>query len=199
MTTTRHELILGGARSGKSRAAETRALAWLAGAPGREATLIATAWAGDVEMAARIGRHRIDRARRAPDLATCELCARPEPLALAACIAELSAPHRLLVVDCLTLWLAQCALPPPALETAAAALDAQALGPELAGTVTRASGPLVLVSNEIGLGVMPMAAQARACVDALGRLHQLLAAECDRVTLMVAGLPLTVKPVPKAP
>lgn len=197
MTATRHELILGGARSGKSRAAESRALAWLAGAPGREAMLIATAWAGDVEMAARIDRHRIDRARRVPDLATCELCTRPEPLALAACIDEHSAPHRLLVVDCLTLWLTQCALPPPALAAAAAALDPQALDTELAHTVARASGPLVLVSNEIGLGVMPMAAQARACVDALGRLHQLLGAVCDRVTLMVAGLPLTVKPAPE--
>lgn len=186
MNTFGHELVLGGARSGKSRLAESRAAAWLDSAPGRDAMLIATALPGDDEMAARIARHRADRARRLPALRAVDV-----PLALAQALRRHGAAHRLLVVDCLTLWLTQCLLPmglpepdaPPWLERQVELLDALRACP----------GPVVLVSNEIGMGVMPMSPEARACVDAMGRLHQAVAAACARVTLMVAGLPLTVK------
>jgi adenosylcobinamide kinase/adenosylcobinamide-phosphate guanylyltransferase len=179
-----HELILGGAKSGKSRRAEDLAAHWLAGAGGRSAVLLATALAGDDEMAARIARHRRDRAERLPALATVEV-----PVDLPAALQAQDDPQRLLLVDCLTLWLTQCLLPPPG----AAPQDWPALEQALLQAVQAARSPLVFVSNEIGLGAMPMSPEARRCVDALGLLHQRLAAACDRVTLMVAGLPLAVK------
>lgn len=182
-----HELILGGARSGKSRAAEQRAANWLAGAQGRSATLIATALAADDEMAARIARHRADRASRLPALATVEATA-----ALAEAIHQHGRPGRLLVVDCLTLWLTQCLLPPPG----QAAADWPAARAGLLQALHQSPSPLVLVSNEIGLGVLPLAREARACIDELGRLHQDVAARCSRVTLMVAGCALAVKDQP---
>ena len=101
-----HELILGGARSGKSACAEGRARQWLAG--GGEATLIATALAADAEMMERIARHRAERAQRAPGLQTHE-----EPVDLGGALRRLGRPGQLLVVDCLTLWLSQALLPPP--------------------------------------------------------------------------------------
>ncbi len=176
-------LILGGARSGKSRRAEQLAADWLA-APAQEALLLATAWAGDAEMAARIARHRQDRALRVPALACLEV-----PVQLPAAIRAHSAPQRLLVVDCLTLWLSQLRMPPPGQPTQ----HAPRLEAELVEAVAAAPGPLLLVSNEIGLGVLPMSREAREVVDALGALHQRLAAACERVTLMVAGLPLSLK------
>jgi len=192
-----HELILGGARSGKSRCAESRAAAWLA-TPGHDALLIATALAGDAEMAERIACHRTDRAARLPALATVEVGAE-----LALTITEHAAPHRLLVVDCLTLWLTQLRMPLPALvdpdrpaalaDPLAMLADADRHTAALLQALAMAAGPVVLVSNEIGQGVMPMSAEARAFVDALGRLHQQVAALCGRVTLMVAGLELAVK------
>lgn len=181
-----HELILGGARSGKSRAAEQRAAQWLAAAPDRAATLIATALPGDEEMAARIARHRADRAARLPTMDTAEA-----PRALGAVIRRLADARRLLVVDCLTLWLTQCLLPPDG-----AALDAEGWHDEqddLLAALHESASPVVLVSNEIGLGVMPMSREARACVDALGWLHQAVGERCARITLMVAGCALAVK------
>jgi len=178
-----HELILGGARSGKSRCAEQRAAAWLA-TPAHTATLVATALAGDDEMAQRIARHRADRLQRVPRLATLE-----EALALPEVIASRSAPERLLVVDCLTLWMTNLHLP---LHGAPLA-DAGAREAALLAALAAARGPVVLVGNEIGLGVLPLAHEARLFVDALGRLHQQLAALCSRVTLMVAGLEVAVK------
>jgi adenosylcobinamide kinase / adenosylcobinamide-phosphate guanylyltransferase len=178
-----HELILGGARSGKSRCAEQRAAAWIA-QPGHGVLLLATALAADAEMAARIRRHRADRAERVPVLATLEV---PEHLAQA--VAEHAAPQRLLVVDCLTLWLTQMLMPPPGRPPA----DADSAQDALLNALAAAPGPVVLVSNEIGLGVMPMSAEARGVVDALGRLHQRVAAACQRVTLMVAGIEMPVK------
>ena len=179
-----HELILGGAKSGKSRRAEDLAARWLVAAPGRSALLLATALAGDDEMAARIVRHRRDRAERAPALATLEV-----PVDLPAALRAQDDPARLLLVDCLTLWLTQCLLPPPGV----AAQDWPTQERALLQAVQAARSPLLLVSNEIGLGVLPMSPEARRCVDALGLLHQRLAARCERVTLMVAGLPLRVK------
>jgi adenosylcobinamide kinase / adenosylcobinamide-phosphate guanylyltransferase len=188
-----HELILGGARSGKSRCAEQRAADWLA-VPGHSALLLATALAADAEMAARIARHRADRASRLPALPTLEV-----PRQLAAAVARHSAPERLLVVDCLTLWLTQLLMPPenqpPENQPPEGlpAADADAEQDALLQALLSACGPVILVSNEIGLGVMPMSAAARGAVDALGRLHQRVAAACERVTLMVAGIALPVK------
>jgi adenosylcobinamide kinase/adenosylcobinamide-phosphate guanylyltransferase len=181
-----HELILGGAKSGKSRTAELRAKAWLEGESGRSATLIATALAGDEEMAERIRRHQADRAARVGALQTVEA-----PLDLAGAIRQHGHARRLLVVDCLTLWLTQCLLPPTG-----TGLDREAWAAREEGLLQAlrvSASPVVLVSNEIGLGVMPMSREARACVDALGLLHQRVAAQCARVTLMVAGCELKVK------
>lgn len=183
-----HELILGGQRSGKSRCAELRALAWLAADPQRSATLIATARADDVEMRTRIERHRADRARAAPAMGTIEV-----PRELAAAIAEHSRPERLLVVDCLTLWLTQLLMPGDGgVPVDGNDLDAARTG--LCRAVDTAPGPVLLVSNEIGLGVTPLGRETRRFVDEIGRLHQALAALCPRVTLMVAGIEWPVKP-----
>jgi adenosylcobinamide kinase / adenosylcobinamide-phosphate guanylyltransferase len=181
-----HELILGGARSGKSRCAELRAAAWLA-RPGHSAVLLATALAGDAEMKARIARHRADRAASLPAMVTLEV-----PLILPQAITTHAAPERLLVVDCLTLWLTNLLMPlqPP---NGAPADGAAAMEDALLNALRHAGGPVLLVSNEIGQGVMPMSAEARAFVDALGRLHQRVAAVCERVTLMVAGIEVPVK------
>jgi adenosylcobinamide kinase / adenosylcobinamide-phosphate guanylyltransferase len=180
-----HELILGGQKSGKSRCAEQRAAAWLA-RPGRRAVFVATALAGDDEMRARIQRHRADRARRVPTLACVE-----EPLDLASALRCHGNAACLVLVDCLTLWLTNWLMPlHGAVDEAAWQVQRDAL----IEAVGRDDRPLVLVSNEIGLGLTPMSPEARRFVDELGQLHQVLARRCSRVTLMVAGLPLTVKP-----
>jgi len=183
---SQHELILGGAKSGKSRIAEARATAWLGGGTDREAVLIATALAGDDEMAERIRRHQADRAARAPALATIEAVQD-----LPGAVGRHAGAQRLLVVDCLTLWLTQCLLPPQGAGMSAAAWQAEQQ--RLLDALRDSAGPVVLVSNEIGLGVMPMSREARDCVDALGLLHQRVAALCGRITLMIAGCELSVK------
>jgi adenosylcobinamide kinase / adenosylcobinamide-phosphate guanylyltransferase len=187
-----HELLLGGTRSGKSRCAESRAATWLQ-RPGHQALLLATALAGDEEMHARISRHRIDRAQRLPALQTLEV-----PHDLPAAVREASTPQRLLVVDCLTLWLTQALMPAVPLADPAdpAAAEAAWLQQQdaLCQALREAAGPVVLVSNEISLGVTPLGREVRRFLDALGFLHQRVAAECSRVTLMVAGLELRVKP-----
>lgn len=189
----RSELILGGQKSGKSRRAELLARDWLARSPGHRALLIATAQPWDGEMRARIARHQHDRAERVPGLATLE-----EPRDLAGAIARHSQPHSLLVVDCLTLWLTNWTMPAGA-ETLdseqkkALELDWQAQVAQFFIAIERAPGPVVLVGNEIGLGVIPMGREVRAFVDALGLLNQQAAQACQRVTLMAAGLPLTLK------
>jgi adenosylcobinamide kinase/adenosylcobinamide-phosphate guanylyltransferase len=186
----RSEFILGGQKSGKSRRAEAIARDWLAADAAHQAVLIATAQAGDEEMRARIARHRAERAQRLPGMSTVE-----EPLGLAQAIARESRPHRLVVVDCLTLWLTAQLMP---LNTES---EEKTPNPsaEWSGDATlieaiiQAPGPLVLVGNEIGLGVIPLGREVRAFVDALGRLNQQVAAACERVTFMAAGLPLTLK------
>lgn len=190
------ELILGGQKSGKSRRAEHLANAWLAGVEvngqPRQATLIATAQPWDAEMQRCIARHQTDRAQRAPGLATLE-----EPLALAQAISRLSAPHHLLVVDCLTLWLTNLLMPAEVAEnpqqphsTTPTSVDAVAA---LLAALRSAPGPVVLVSNEIGLGVIPMGEQMRHFVYTAGQVNQAVAAVSQRVVLMVAGLPMGVK------
>jgi adenosylcobinamide kinase/adenosylcobinamide-phosphate guanylyltransferase len=181
-----NELILGGQKSGKSRCAEQRAADWLARGDRREAVLIATAMAGDGEMAARIARHRAERATRVPRLQTLEV-----PHELPVAITEHASPRRLLVVDCLTLWLTQLRLP----LTGQALTESQWLARQaaLCDALREAPGPVVLVSNEIGLGLAPLSRESREFLDALGFLHQRVAAVCERVTLMVAGLEMAVK------
>ncbi len=189
LTIAKSELILGGQRSGKSRRAELLARTWLAQSPQHRAMLIATAQPWDAEMRERIARHQRDRAERVPGLQTVE-----EPLRLAETIAAHSRPDTLLVVDCLTLWLTNLLMPAenstsnPALDP-----DAQASIAMLLGAIRGAAGPVVLVGNEIGLGVIPLGREVRAFVDALGRLNQDVAQACTRVTLMAAGLPLALK------
>ncbi|MDP9902532.1 bifunctional adenosylcobinamide kinase/adenosylcobinamide-phosphate guanylyltransferase [Variovorax ginsengisoli] len=182
-------LILGGQKSGKSRHAELLARDWLAGPAGRRAVLIATAQPWDEEMRERIARHQRDRAERVPGLATLEA-----PIALAAAVASHSAPDTLVVVDCLTLWLTNLLMPAQGAPAEAAVATDAAM--RLRSALQDARGPVVLVGNEIGLGVIPMGREVRAFVDALGQLNQQVAAACDRVVLMAAGLPLTLKAPP---
>lgn len=189
LTIARSELILGGQKSGKSRRAELLARTWLAASPQHRATLIATAQPWDDEMRERIARHQRERAERVPGLQTLE-----EPLQLAEAMAAHSRPDTLLVVDCLTLWLTNLLMPAEnSKPNQAVASDAQASIAMLLGATRSAAGPVVLVGNEIGLGVIPLGREVRAFVDALGRLNQDVAQACTRVTLMAAGLPLTLK------
>lgn len=186
----RSELILGGQKSGKSRRAETLARDWLAQSASHHAVLIATAQPWDDEMRERIARHQVDRAARVPGMTTVE-----EPLALAVSIAQRSRPDTLVVVDCLTLWLTNWLMPAePILEQnkPLAPVNAKQVA-MLLRAIENAPGPVVLVGNEIGLGVIPLGSEVRAFVDALGRLNQDVARVCQRVTLMAAGLPLTLK------
>lgn len=182
------EFILGGQKSGKSRRAEQLAIDWLGSSADHRAVLVATAEAHDDEMRERILRHRQDRAIRVPGMSTVE-----EPSALAEAIASHSKPGTLVVVDCLTLWLTHLLMP---YRAAAGAMNATVAAQRIAmlvDAIRGAHGPVVLVGNEIGLGVIPLGGETRAFVDALGRLNQDVASACDRVTLMVAGLPLTLK------
>lgn len=177
----RSELILGGQRSGKSRRAELLARAWLAQSPQHRAVLIATAQAHDAEMRERITRHQEDRAQRVPALQTVE-----EALHLDLAITAHSRPETLLVVDCLTLWLTNHLMPAQG-RAGEPPIDA------LLQALRAAPGPVVLVGNEIGLGVIPLGREVRHFVDTLGRLNQDVAALCERVSFMAAGLPLTLK------
>lgn len=168
------ELILGGARSGKSALAEKIALE-----SGLAVTYIATATAGDEEMAGRIAHHR----ERRPD--GWELV--EEPLRLAAALQEAAATGRCLLVDCLTLWLNNVIADEALFQRERAAL--LEILPALPGRV-------ILVSNEVGMGIVPLGELTRRYCDEAGRLHQELAQICDRVTLVAAGLPLVLKGKP---
>ncbi|MGE0256424.1 MAG: bifunctional adenosylcobinamide kinase/adenosylcobinamide-phosphate guanylyltransferase [Alphaproteobacteria bacterium] len=165
-------LVLGGARSGKSRHAEALAES----VPGARPIYVATGEAGDAEMAARIVAHR---ARRGPHWATEEA-----PRDLAAVLGRVSAPDAVVLVDCLTLWLSNLLL-------AGDDLDAARVG--LLDALAAARGPVVCVANEVGLGIVPDNALARAFRDAAGRLNQDVAAAADRVVFLAAGLPLVLK------
>ncbi|MBA3593615.1 MAG: bifunctional adenosylcobinamide kinase/adenosylcobinamide-phosphate guanylyltransferase [Polaromonas sp.] len=188
----RSELILGGQRSGKSRRAEMLARQWLDAAPEHRALLIATAQPWDAEMRERIARHRQDRAERVPGMTTVE-----EPLNLAQAITQNSNAQTLIVVDCLTLWLTNLLMPAgSSQQNSLPAPEPQAQTAMVLIAIQNCTGPLVLVGNEIGLGVIPMGRETRDFVDALGRLNQEVAAACERVTFMAAGLPLTLKGSP---
>ena len=189
LTVARTELILGGQKSGKSRRAEQLASAWLAQSPQHRAVLIATAHAGDDEMRQRIARHQQDRAARVPDMVTIE-----EPLALAEAVAQHGNAQTLVLVDCLTLWLTNWLFPGAEFKkNRPLDPDSRAQAAMLLIAIKQTAGPVVLVSNEIGLGVIPMGRPTREFVDTLGRLNQDVAQICQRVTFMAAGLPLMLK------
>jgi adenosylcobinamide kinase / adenosylcobinamide-phosphate guanylyltransferase len=163
-------LVLGGVRSGKSRHA-----AELAG-PGA-VTLIVTATVQDEEMAARIAMHRRSRPLHWTVV--------EEPVRLAAALQAAATPGRVIIVDCLTLWLSNLL-----------ALEDETLRHEVARLIEvlpTIQGDCILVTNEVGLGIVPANALARRFGDEAGILHQRLAALCDRVVLMAAGLPLALK------
>jgi adenosylcobinamide kinase / adenosylcobinamide-phosphate guanylyltransferase len=170
MTLPSLTLVLGGARSGKSRHAE--ALIEALPAPW---VYIATAQAYDDEMRARIAEHR---ARRSQDWRTVDA-----PMALPEALRAVPSGQPVLV-DCLTLWLTNLIL---------AERDIAIATGELMAACREAQGPIVLVSNEVGLGIVPENALARRFRDEAGRLHQRLASQAERVVFMVAGLPMQVK------
>lgn len=162
-------LVIGGARSGKSRFAES-----LAQKSGLEVVYIATARAEDDEMARRIEKHRSGRPASWTVI--------EEPLELASALKEVSSSGRCVIVDCLTLWLANL----EGISETERAVRIEAF----CGVLPSLEGMTVLVSNELGLGVVPANALARTFLDISGRLHQRLAGLTDVVDLVVAGLPL---------
>ncbi|MGI4948425.1 MAG: bifunctional adenosylcobinamide kinase/adenosylcobinamide-phosphate guanylyltransferase [Janthinobacterium lividum] len=162
-------LFLGGARSGKSRLAQAAAEA----TPG-PLVYLATGWAGDDEMAERIARHRADRG---PRWRTVD-CPVEVPRAIG------DAGEATVLVDCLTLWLSNLML---------GGHDVDAAGAALAVAMGQARGPLLLVGNEVGLGLVPETPLGRAFRDAAGRLNQAVAAAAARVVFVAAGLPLVLK------
>lgn len=191
-----HSLILGGARSGKSGWAEQQARA--AQATGRQVLVIATATAGDSEMQERITRHR---AARPADWTVVE-----EPLALAATLQALDGAERVVIVDCLTLWLSNLLFADeaggvaPGVESGEGGNRLQvpprfhAEQRALLACLPQLQAQVLLVSNEVGMGIVPATALSRFFADEAGRLHQALARQCSQVLLMVAGLPLQLKP-----
>lgn len=183
---TTRELILGGQRSGKSRRAEDLTAVWLAQSVEHKAVFVATAQAWDGEMRERITRHQADRALRLPRMRTVE-----ESLDLARAIRAHSAVDCLVVIDCLTLWLTNWLMPAP--PAAADLVRLENAEQDFLDALATAAGPVVLVSNEIGLGVIPMGFEVREFVDRLGRLNQAVARVCTRVNLMAAGLALGLK------
>lgn len=169
-------LVLGGARSGKSRFAED-----LAAASGLARTYVATAEVWDDEMRERIAHHR---ARRDGTWTTVDA-----PLDLPEALPAASGRDRIVLVDCLTLWLSNVML---------AGRDVEAAIDALLAALAAISGPAILVSNEVGSGIVPDTRLGRDFRDHQGRLNQRVAAVADRVTLVVAGLPLDLK-LPKEP
>lgn len=188
LSVARSELILGGQRSGKSRRAEVLARTWLSASASHKAVLIATGQASDDEMTERIARHRQERAIRVPGMSTVE-----EPWHVAGKMSELGTPETLLVIDCLTLWLVNWLMPMDATRKSNSPSAFADRADELATAIVNARGPVIVVSNEIGLGVIPLGPEVRAYVDTLGMLNQRIASTCERVTLMAAGLPLSLK------
>ena len=181
------EFILGGARSGKSALAER-----LAAESGLAVTYIATAGGSDAELARRIERHA---ARRPAHWALVE-----EPLALGAALRTHAQPGQVVLVDCLTVWLANLLfadgiefpdagpiVPPPAFTRQRE---------DFLLALQEVRGEVILVSNEVGMGIVPQGAISRWFVDEAGRLNQAVAAQCERVQWVAAGLPLSLKDLP---
>ncbi|MDG3085162.1 bifunctional adenosylcobinamide kinase/adenosylcobinamide-phosphate guanylyltransferase [Vibrio hannami] len=167
------ELILGGARSGKSSYAER-----VAKESGKSVIYIATSEVRDEEMAKRVELHKAQRPS--------EWLAVEEPFALSDALKQHSTPDNCILVDCLTLWLSNSLFGDTDKEWA----DAKA---EFLQTLTELPGQVLLVSNEVGCGIVPMGEINRRYVDEAGWLHQAIAAQVSKVTLVTAGLPLTLK------
>ena len=169
------QLILGGARSGKSKLAESRAQEQAA--QGKQKVYLATATRGDGEMSDRIAHHQ---GRRDDSWALVE-----EPMQLGQALLQNCTANTVVVVDCLTLWLSNC-------------LHAQNWQEErqaLFASFAQLKGSVLFVSNEVGLGVIPMGQITREFVDEAGFLHQELAQHCRRVSFCAAGLPVDLKNV----
>ncbi len=171
----RAALVLGGARSGKSAYAQD-----MAEAAASERIYLATASAGDAEMAARIARHQ---ASRGAGWTTLE-----EPLDLAKALALSARPGCIILVDCLTLWLSNLMI---------AGRDPEAEIAGLAEAIGSLSGPAVLVSNEVGMGVVPEHRLGRDFRDWQGNVNRGVARVCDAVVWVAAGLPVLLKPGPR--
>ncbi len=179
------ELILGGARSGKSLLAEKRAAE-----SGLRVLYLATAEARDGEMARRIAHHR---ERRPAEWGCAE-----ETLHLAAKLQELAAADTCVLVDCLTLWLSNLLFAGQAARQAEAGepVSCPLFDNEITALIEllpQLPGRIILVSNEVGWGIVPMHPISRLFADEQGRLNQQVAATCDQVTLVAAGLPLLLK------
>ena len=176
-------LVLGGARSGKSTHAEKLVAGTLFGASPQPAVYIATAEAGDVEMATRIMAHR---ARRGGGWTTIE-----EPLKLASALEAAAAHRQPVLVDCLTLWLSNLMH---------AGADVDEATDDLVRALDGYAAPVVFVSNELGLGLVPETPLGRSFRDAMGRMNMRVAERADRVIFMAAGLPLLMKdrPAPRS-
>ncbi|ROS05345.1 adenosylcobinamide kinase /adenosylcobinamide-phosphate guanylyltransferase [Sinobacterium caligoides] len=169
------QLILGGVRSGKSSLAER-----LCQESGKQVIYVATATAGDDEMTRRIARHRADRPDQWPTV--------EEPIALAAALSAYDDERYCIMVDCLTLWLTNNLLDTKdSWQTEKAKLLQQ---------LSTLRADVIFVSNEVGLGIVPMGSLSRRFSDEAGWLHQELAARCDRVVMVVAGLPQVLKGPP---
>ncbi|MEA3117684.1 MAG: adenosylcobinamide kinase / adenosylcobinamide-phosphate guanylyltransferase [Paraburkholderia sp.] len=191
MTTPDLTFVLGGARSGKSMHAER-----LATASAHPVTYIATARGADAEFAARITHHR---ARRPAHWSLVEAGAD-----LAGALRDADGASRCVLIDCLTLWLATLLCPFDSTETvdagcgealAHSANQVAARFDAFEAALCGARGKIIVVSNEIGLGVVPLGSVTRRYVDELGRLNQRVAAVAKNVTLMVAGVPVAIKGV----
>jgi len=167
------QFILGGARSGKSHHAQQ-----LAEASGKSVIYIATATAGDEEMQQRILMHQQQRPQHWRLI--------EEPIKLPEVLLQNDNVEHCLLVDCLTLWLSNCL----AMDDEKF-VEQQQL--ELINTIAKLKSDVLLVSNEVGQGIVPMNKLARKFVDESGRLHQLLAQACDRVIFLTAGLPQVLK------
>lgn len=167
-------LVLGGARSGKSRYAQERAEV-----ESGALVYIATGQAFDAEMADRIAHHRADRGKRWRTLEA--------PIALTEAIRAEARPEQVLLVDCLTLWASNLMLADYDIEAEAAAL---------AACIREVPGRVILVSNEVGLGIVPDNALARRFRDVAGRINQTVAKVVDEAVFIAAGLPLTLKVAP---
>jgi adenosylcobinamide kinase/adenosylcobinamide-phosphate guanylyltransferase len=169
--TSRRVLVLGGARSGKSRHAED-----VVSASGLKRIYIATAETRDGEMVERVRLHQV---RRGEGWRTVE-----EPLALVDCLMREASPAHAILVDCLTLWISNLMF---------AEADVEAAVAELAAALPSLQGTVCLVSNEVGLGIVPDNALARRFRDFAGLANQRLAAVCDEVVFVAAGLPLRLR------
>ena len=168
-------LVIGGCRSGKSRYALELAQAL----PARRRVYLATCVPRDGEMAERVRRHRAERGAG--------WITREEPRDLVAVVGEEAGPHQVLLVDCLTLWVSNLLLEHECEEAVTQAADA------LVGALAKAPGPVILVSNEVGLGIVPDNRLARLFRDCAGQVNQAVAACAGTVVWSVAGIPVAIK------